>query len=72
LNRFKTIVNTILTITIDVMGINTRLPSERILMSPGSFPNQFKKLGAKWRIAPKTINMMPATTNQRAMDEFLW
>jgi len=52
----------------EVNGMKTRLFSERMSMSPGSFPNQDSSQGAKCMIVPTMISMMPATTSQRATE----
>jgi len=44
-NRLITTVSTTLRITIEVIGMNTRLRSDSMRMSPGSRPNQLSSPG---------------------------
>lgn len=58
---------TMLTISMEVMGINSLPRSVSIRISPGNFPNQFSNQGAKCNVAPIMSNVAPAIINQRAI-----
>ena len=47
--------------------MNTLLRSVSIRISPGNLPNQVISQGAKCRIAPITISIIPAVIIQRAI-----
>lgn len=67
LNRLIMMLNTILTISIEVTGKNTLLCRVSIRISPGSFPNQLSNQGAKYSTTPIASITTPAITNQRAI-----
>lgn len=53
-------VRTMLTMIMEVMGINILLRLVSILISPGSFPNQFINQGAKYIMIPMMVIAIPA------------
>jgi hypothetical protein len=59
--------NTILTTSIEVMGINILPRCVSIRISPGSFPNQLSNQGARCKIAPVASKTAPTIINQRAI-----
>ena len=63
----RNMLTTTLTTIIEVIGINIFPFSDSILISPGSFPNQFRSPGAKCNIAPMASNIPPAIIIQRAI-----
>ena len=56
-----------LTMIIDVMGMNILLRPLSIRISPGSLPNQFSNQGANWKISPKARMIEPTMMSQRVI-----
>lgn len=58
---------TILTISMEVMGMNSLPRWVSIRISPGSFPNQFSNQGARYKTIPIASRIAPAIIIHRAM-----
>ncbi len=67
LNKFIRIVRTMLSNSMDVMGMIILRRSVSIRISPGNLPNQLISQGAICSMVPIMINTNPAAISQRPM-----